>query len=255
MNLILQRITGLGSAQRVELLARLRDARYLVLKDAEAFHEAATTLEYVGQVICGEIRNGLAHYSEEIVGLALQTGRHEENEVCRLFKVVREARNKAVHVGAFARHLNSRLIDLVLILEEAIMAQMLEIQDLMVRSPFVAEPWQLIGHVRNTMLANSFSSMPIRVANEETSPWMILTDTAVMRIIQAVSRKERDARLNSTVEQATREGLIRLEPAICVRPGEPIATVVGKLNHLPILVVETSSNSRLLGIITSFDLL
>jgi hypothetical protein len=143
--------------KQTELLTKLRDARYLVPRDAEAFHEAAMVLEHVGQVLCGEIRTGLGKYKREIVGLALQTNRHTPQEVGILFEVVRAARNDAVHVGAFARHLSTRLIDLILILEEAIMSQTRKVEDLMVRNPVVAEPWQLVAHVRSTILANSFS--------------------------------------------------------------------------------------------------
>lgn len=58
--------------------------------------------------------------------------------------MVREARNDAVDTDAFASHLSTRLIDLILILEEAILSQMLKVEDLMVRNPVVAEPWQLL---------------------------------------------------------------------------------------------------------------
>jgi CBS domain-containing protein len=241
-------VTWSCNEQQVELLAKLRDARYLVLRDAEAFHEAATTLEYVGQVSCGQIRNGLGYYKKEIVDLAVKTKRHDAPEVGKLFEVVREARNKAVHVGSFARHLNSRLIELILILEEAIMSGMREVQDLMVRNPVVAEAWQLVAHVRNTMLANSFSTLPIRA----NGGWMIVTDTAVMRLIQLA---DRDVKLGMTVLQAVDGGMVKLAPAICVRPNSPISEVVGKMNHLPILVTDATDESRLMGIITPFDLL
>lgn len=104
----------------VDCLGRLRDARALILRDAESFYEAATGLERVGQVLSGRIRNGLAGYEEDLLELATTTGRHEPAETARLFNVVREARNMAVHEGAWARHLSTRLVDLLMILEEAI---------------------------------------------------------------------------------------------------------------------------------------
>jgi hypothetical protein len=56
--------------------------------------------------------------------LAKQANQQDEESNRRLFNVVREARNKAVHDGAYARHLNGRLVDLLLLLEEAIMTNM-----------------------------------------------------------------------------------------------------------------------------------
>jgi len=246
----------LSREKQIEILSKLREARYLVLRDAEAFHEAATTLEYVGQILTGTIRTGLARYKAEIVNLALQTKRHDEGEISRLFEVVREARNDAVHVGAFARHLNTRLIDLLLILEEAIMSQMNEIQDLMVRNPVVAEPWQLGAHVRNVMLANSFSNLPIRLKFDGTERWMILTAVAVMKVIRGTAQNERSNRLSMTIELAVAKGLIKPELATCVSPKTAVKDVVAKMNHLAVLVTETNDEKeRLLGIVTPFDVL
>jgi hypothetical protein len=53
--------------QRVEFLARLRDARALVLRDSESFRETSTVLEHIGQVIGGKIGNGLKDHEAAIV--------------------------------------------------------------------------------------------------------------------------------------------------------------------------------------------
>ena len=38
-------------SQKVDFLSKLRDARALVLKDAEAFHKAVGILEFMGQTL------------------------------------------------------------------------------------------------------------------------------------------------------------------------------------------------------------
>ncbi len=120
-------------AEWSDCLGRLRDARALVLRDAESFHGAAMALERVGQLLCGQVRNGLGAYGGELLELARTAEGIEPPEVARLFDIVRDARNMAVHEGAWARHLNSRLVDLFLILEQAIMDKMQCAQDIMVR--------------------------------------------------------------------------------------------------------------------------
>ena len=242
-------MVSISRESKVELLTKLRTARYLVLRDAEAFHEAATCLEHIGQVVCGEIRNGLESYRKEILALAQQTKRHNDEDISRLFKVVREARNDAVHVGAHARHLNTRLIDLLLILEEAITSSTLAVKDLMVRTPVVAESWHLVAHVRNAMLANSFSTLPIWERTESGGCWWILTDTALMKYKRVAGKKD------MTVEKAVSQGWLPLESATCVQPDTPITEVVEKMNHLPILVTDATCESRLLGIVSAFDLI
>lgn len=128
-------------AEWSDCLARLREARALVLRDAESFHEAAMTLERIGQVLCGQMRNGLGGYGGELLKLATAEDAPEDNEARRLFETVKEARNMAVHEGAWARHLSSRLVDFFIILEQAIVEKMKRAEDIMVRQPVVAEPW------------------------------------------------------------------------------------------------------------------
>src|SRR5438093_1505879 len=145
--------------EEVDLLANSRSARALILRDSESFHEASMLLEYIGQILAGEIRGGLSQYQREIVDLACRNERVVAEEVERLFNVVRNARNMAVHQGAWARHLNTRLVDLFLVLEEAIVSDMTHVEDLMVRTPVVAYGWQRVADVRKAMLGNSFSAV------------------------------------------------------------------------------------------------
>ena len=245
----------LSMAQRVEILSRLRDARAKVLRDAESFREASTVLEFIGQIVRGKIGNGLKCYENAVLSVIQITAASHVEEAKKLFDVVREARNMAVHEGAWARHLNTRLVDLFLILEEAIMAQMKLAEDLMVRNPVTAEPWHLVSHVRSAMLANSFSAIPIYHAGK----WRILTDRIILNLnYRATNAEEKRKVLATRIEKAISENWIEPEEALQCEPKKPIIMLVHRINHLPVLVIDTNATSAdngLRGIITAFDLL
>ena len=244
--------TRLSPSARVEFLSKLRDARALILRDAESFHEAATVLEQLGQVIGRKMKNGLAEYENEIVELVMPASKEPEESVRRLFTIVREARNKAVHEGAYARHLNSRLVDLLLIIEEAIMANMERVEELMVRNPIVAEPWHLVGHVRRTMLANSFSNLPYYHQCDVNGKWLILRDTAIIR----VARTRGKPGLSMPIAEAVSDDILETAQATTCNPETLIDDLLSKIDRDPVLVVQQiDSEERLLGIITAFDLL
>jgi len=241
------------TSEWVDCLTRLREARSLILRDSESFHEAAVTLEHIGQVIDGKLKIGLGGYEAGLLRLCVSTGKNEYSETKRLFQVVRDARNMAVHEGAWARHLNSRLIDLFLILEEAIVAKLTYVEDLMVRNPVIAEPWHMVAHARKAMLANSFSCLPIYFEGK----WQLLCDTVIMRFLRkepapAHFSERLEMRISSLVEKKH----IELAPAICCSPKDTLDVIVKKMTYLPVLVTkEIESHARLLGIVTPFDLL
>lgn len=243
----------LTTEQRVDFLARLREARALVLRDSESFHEAATVLEYIGQLMKGKRGNGLKAYEDEIVDLSASVKGVEKATVRRLCGVVREARNDAVHDGAYVRHLSSRLVDLLVLVEDAVMVELTLVEEVMVRNPVSAESWHLLTHVRREMLANSFSNIPTFVVGAEgVGKWSFLTDSAIM---QFVRKNEEKDRLSMTVEKALSKSL-RTEPATCCHPGEAVEKLFEKLGSLPLLVTESPDKpQRLVGILSAFDLL
>jgi hypothetical protein len=245
--------TTIIDAEWSDCLIRLRDARALILRDSESFHEAAMTLERVGQVLCGKMRKGLGAYEPELIELATSSQTQDLCEVARLFETVREARNMAVHEGAWARHLSSRLIDLMLILEHAIASKMKLVKDIMVQTPVVAQDWHLIAHVRQTMLANSFSSLPI-FQNEK---WFIVTDVMVVRYLRgAADKKELADRLSTSLGTAIGHGAIAPTEATCVPPDAKLAELDSAIDQSLILITEEAlDGSRLLGILSPFDLL
>lgn len=140
----------------------------------------------------------------------------DADSVGRLFTVVREARNKAVHDGAYARHLTSRLMDLLLILEEAVMTNIDRVEDIMVRNPVSAETWHLVSHVRKMMLTNSFTCIPIYQVTDGKGRWMLIRDSVLMLWIRAESdKKKQKARLALPVGDAITKHALAIEGAIC----------------------------------------
>ncbi len=244
---------GIIDAEWSDCLRRLRDARALVLRDAESFHEAAITLERVGQVLSGRIKNGLGSYRSELLELASSACSIEPPELQRLFEIVRESRNMAVHDGAWARHLNSRLVDFMLILEQAIMEKLQCASDLMVRQPLTAELWHLVSQVRQAMLSNSYSSLPIFFEDR----WHILTDQAIMDYIyRASDKRDKKERLSAKLETAIQTGEIKLLDASCFNPEAKLVDIVPRMVVGPGLIVEDRDESkRLVGILTPFDVL
>jgi CBS domain-containing protein len=244
-------------SQKVDFLARLRVARALVLRDGESFSEASTVLEHIGQVIGAKIGSGLKDYEGAIVGLAKEVAHIEEDSVRRLFNVVREARNKAVHDGAYARHLNGRLVDLLLILEEATMANMDRVDDLMVRNPVFAEPWHLVSHVRKMILTNSFTCIPIYQSHAGKGRWVLIRESALMQWIRSEpNKKKQKDRLALPVSDAIAKHALAVKGAICCSRDASLAEVLSRMNDDPTLVTEKiQGEERLLGIITAFDLL
>jgi hypothetical protein len=240
-------------AEWSDCLIRLRDARALVLRDAESFHEAASALERIGQVLSGSCRNGLGAYEGELIELASSCMELNSTEIRRLFETVKDARNMAVHEGAWARHLSSRLVDFCLILEQAIMDKMKCAEDIMVRQPLVAETWHLIAHVRQAMLANSFSTLPI-IVNDR---WCLITELMVMRFLgNAGDKKGRRDLLSTSLDHAiSSQGIVPLQ-AKCVQRSAKIVDLWEDMDDRILLVTDTSvSPSRLLGILSAFDLL
>lgn len=245
--------SSLRMADWRDCLGQLRDARAMILRDAECYDTAATVLERIGQCLCSEIRFGMGKYRTELHDLASCSGGEASAQFDRLFEVVKEARNMAVHEGVWARHLSSRLVDLFLILERAILTKMKNVEDLMVRSPQIAEDWQPVATARRAMLGNSFSALPILWQGQ----WSLITDYSIMRSLQAKdSLAEQNRILTMRIDDALKQKVLGLTAAVTCKPSAPIAEAVKHMTEHPTLVVdEISGQPRLLGILTPFDLL
>ncbi len=107
---------------------QLREARAIALKDVEAFEEIVFVLERLGSYLHGRTES-LHVYKDNIVELACQSPLAQEIPSVHpdvhapfaiLYELVKDARNFALHVGAFARHLTVHAVALSIILEDAL---------------------------------------------------------------------------------------------------------------------------------------
>lgn len=245
-----------------------RQARLVAYQDAEGFQEIFFALEKFGAYLALKQRG--ADEAKKIVGLAnlkpfiavvatksplhsyIPDGWREYHlPFSYLYELVREARNDALHQGAYARHLTDHAVQLSLIIEDALMDALMKdanmISDYMVRGVISAELWQPVSFVRQQMLANSFSYLPLRKGND----WYLLSDSSIAKYIREKNRKER---LVKSVKEALDEGLEK-ESVECFNPATPSSKAIKRFSGKPLLVVDKENNDILLGIITAFDLL
>lgn len=240
---------------------QLRDARALALRDAEAFEDIVFVLERLGAYLHGRMGD-LGKYSDTICSVAAASPMAAEvpsklPELHSSFKVryelVRKARNAALHEGALARHLTVNSIELSLVLEEALMNGNLRAGDFMVRNPVCAYPWQPLSFIRQIMLVNSFSCLPVPISEGAETAWRIISDFGVAQYLRCNGEISME-RLVQKLQQAVNEGGLQLLPAKTCSPDDKVQDVLRLSEGSPSLVL-SSGDKQLLGILTSFDLL
>lgn len=240
-----------------------RRARAEALADAEAFDEIIIVLERLGAELQGP-RNGLAKYEEKITKLARASPMAFEipgkwhalhPSFTDLYNAVRIRRNEAIHAGAVARHLTQHAVILSLILEEAIMSDpgFRYVRDFMVTGPVCAELWQPLSFLRQKMLQNSFSYLPLKIVANDQEQWRLVSDRALAKYLREPAGAHR-ARLAQKLSEALAPGKLQLEKPQTAKGEDEIATVIKHLDGLPILVTD-GTTSNLVGILTAYDLL
>ena len=251
--------------QRVYFRDRLRQARNVVLDDAEAFVAVSHEIERLGRYLNGGKGKGLGSYKEVVADLAKRSPLAEDVpkqwsrwhiEFGVLYKLHQRARNDAIHEGASARSAAAYAVALSLILEDALMDDEREVGHVMVRDPVCASLWQPISFVRQTLLANSFSFLPVQLGEGADSRWALVSDFSVARYLRSASSEtDRGRRLASSLADAVRaDDGVRLVDAFICRANEPIDRALASSDGRPVLVVG-EEESVLLGIATPFDML
>ncbi len=246
------------------------------LKDSEGYQKVLHVIERMGSCLLGKIRT-LHKYGDKIRELAARSPYAEEipeihpawhTPFSVLYELVKQARNDAMHQGVVARQLTHNLVVMALILEDAMKVNDngARISDIMVRNIVTAEMWHPVSFVRQQMLINSFTYLPLFDGSE----WKVLSDHAVARYLFNCSNSERKKRLIQTIAQAKSNGL-SLDDGLVVRlvngsdtkhanliniDGEPVelSNLVNQSEGRPILVT-AEDNKRLVGLITPFDML
>lgn len=247
---------------------QFRKARDAALRDAEGFQEVLFALEKFGAYLTKDIENkrnpGLGSYTYPIWKKALDSPLAEDiPERCqswhvrfsKLYDLVREARNDALHQGALARHLTNSAIQLALVLEDALMRDCEMAGDYMVREPVCASLWQPLSFIRQQMLAHSFTYLPVLRTDKQPLCWFLVSDYLIAQYLRKGERKKRKERLAKTLEDAVNDGLDLGKPAETCCCNTPVSKVLKKCKGKPVLVVEKGKPERLLSILTPFDLL
>jgi hypothetical protein len=240
---------------------QLRAARAAALRDAEAFQEIVFVLERLGAFLSND-RGSLGKYFPTIRSQAARSPMAEEvptelpdfhQQFDVKYEIVREARNAALHEGAQARHLTANAVELSIVLEEGIMSELHQVSDFMVRNPVCAFMWQPLSFIRQTMLVNSFSYLPVPVEKEGKTDWRLISDFRLAQFLRKNGKVVKEG-LIQRLEDAVRSGQIELHSAKTFRPQDKIEIVLPTSDGLPTLVL-SPDNSELLGILTPFDLL
>jgi hypothetical protein len=238
-------------------LDQLRAARLNALHDSENFDGIIHVIERLGSFLAEEMKD-LGKYEEHLLTLAASSAlavdvpvRQREFHISfsMLYDSVRRERNDALHQGAVARRLTAHAIELSLVLEDALKQKInATVGDYMVRTPICAEMWQPISFIRQQMLANSFSFLPV-MKNEV---WHLISDIEIATYL--VTAKERNERLTKTLEEAK---LPLREAKICsTETALVIALEMMAEDQQPLLVIaKAGRDGPLVGIVTPFDLL
>lgn len=243
-------------AFRLELQA----ARENAIKDAEAFDGIIHVIERLGILLSGKVA-ALGKFGpclKALAGispLANVMPREQHTPFDLLYDMVTQSRNDALHIGAFARHLTTHAIELALVLEDALRIKMnmnKTVSDFMIRNPVCAHLWQPVSFVRQIMLTNSFSYLPVR---DDDGKWRLVVDLEIARYLQ--TRSNRNVCLATPLENA--EGITLPEAKrVCVT--NSVEEALERLNDetfkgQPLLVFRNDTCNELEGILTSFDLL
>lgn len=237
---------------------QFKAARAIAQLDSEDFREILFALERFGSFLT-EKTNVLGKCQSAINEIACKS--HLAKEIPKnhkswhtpfsdLYEMVMTARNDALHQGAVARNLTTHAIELSVVLEDALMSGMKNVSYFMVRNPVRAYFWQPISFVRQEMLVNSFSYLPVQYADAR---WYLISDVEVARYIRVKSEKRKE-RLGKTIVQAFDDGL-KLESADWCSSKDQIDDVMNRIGHLPLLVSSPEHPESLIGILTPFDLL
>ena len=238
-----------------------RKARDSALKDAEGYQQILFVLERMGSYLIKK-KGDLGKYKNCISKLVKQNCPSflEPSDDChinfdRLYGMVREGRNDALHQGAVARMMTSHSVQLSMMIEDTLMAVVnsQRIGDYMVRNPVCAHEWQPISFIRQIMLENSFSHIPFY--REEQKKWHVISDLDVAKF----HHKEKN-KLASTLKCCIESKKITPRKATVVSPDKPVCEVLKCTDDCtddkgwPVLV-KRDDYQELLGILTPYDLM
>ena len=247
--------------ERLYYRDRLRAGRYASLADAEGFLNICFALEALGMRLLGK-KSDLGKYKEPIKQLSRDSTvlsdislkiPHLFGEFDALYDLVRQARNDAMHSGAYARHATSAAIELCIGLEEALMKEQQHprktVANFMVKPPITVDSWSPIAHARQLMLTHSFSYIPVML-----NQWMLISELAMARYLRSDGAWGK--KLAESIEDAGNSGLV-LTPATVVNLDADVSDILNHVEHndSPALWLVQDNNQNLCGVLSPFELM
>jgi hypothetical protein len=205
---------SLSDEQRIYFRDLFRESRFAALRDAEGFDATLFALERFGKFLSPKGRslgNFRLQISQAAEWSALAKKIPEEwpdfhTSFDDLYDQLRDARNSAFHEGAFARHLTSHAVLVSVILEDALMEGRNSIGDYMVRMPTCACMWHPLSFIRQTLLANSFSYLPVNNGTDDEPDWRLISDCSLAIFLRSGQDFDRMNRLSMTLQKAVESG-------------------------------------------------
>ena len=257
------RRSSMNREQALGFRNRFRVARVAVEKNGNDCMAIIHLLEDFGLVLTGK-KGTIGTYRKPVSDFvnvhrpvdALSSDYHINFD--RLYDIVQKARNRAAHEGARSRYFAPRVVELGLMIEDALMsvAQTNQLKDYMVTNPVVAYTWEPLIIIRKAMLSNSFTHIPYRSGDE----WFVVSDSAIARYLRLGGGYDEN-KLYDTLARALANGMPSSEAPIVACPNTNVDTILQKaqardsINSLPILVVHPQHEDTLLGILTFSDLM
>jgi hypothetical protein len=251
------------SEERTAFRAELRSARENCARDAEGYDQILFVIERLGSRLSGctgtlgaykFCLSELAKESDLLASSADPSGDGPPH-FDSLFAVILEARNDALHQGSVARHLTSRAIELALILEDALASKTTRVEYLMVKDPVVANRWQTLGAIRQVMLANAFSYLPISL---DGKTWHLVSDHSIAKHLLSGGAEYRKAELARPIMEVLKSNRRILTKAQTIPKETNACDAVSKIkNGIPVLVMDSvgAGKPRLVGLVSPADLL
>jgi hypothetical protein len=252
---------------------QLREARDKARDDSEAFEKVVVVVENLGCQLRKE-QGGLGKYRPYIIGLASRSALfHAAPDASSelntpfpaLYDLVTEARNRKMHEGDFARIATRHAVELALVLEDALSPpngrnNSERVADFMVRNPTCAALWHPLNFIRQAMLANSFSYLPVNTGTETKASWQLVSDKELVKYLRLRpdSLPLKTALVQRLEQATTGDGpkLVLIEAQTC-SPSSLVKQILADApawDGRPVLVTRGNSH-ELLGILTPYDLL
>ncbi len=243
--------------QALHFARELRNARSVALADAEGWQSLIFSFERLAKFITRDqwvtIGKPRASDAFALVVERAHAGKFMDHDSFRLLlKQVVDGRNSEFHGGAAARRFAKHCVEFSFLLEEGLSNIMNKDLGSVMSSPVVGiELWRMLADLRRLMLENSYTWIPLKTSDG----WKVVSDHALVSYL----REHQDALKTQTVEQALSSTKLSTVELKLFGDKTEIgdSTLIKALAGGPVLVCdgEELNADRIVGIVTSFDLL